>query len=256
MSKRKERSRTPYLNPNFKAGISELTAKLLRSQNLNHTGNKGTAREDGLKDFFSDQLPGKYSIATGEVVDRFGTTSPQLDLMFFDGNKDFCLHSSSVSVLPAEALLASIEVKSTPNATEVRKSVDAAKKLRLLKPLGRELGGTNIGNHNASTVRARYFHGVFAYQSDLKEETWMKNEAARFLGQSHNGDCPIDFVYVLGRGYISLNATRGFPEDNEGNAIGMFFFGILNFLQREGSRRGETPFDRYVKPKKEQWCNP
>ena len=50
-----------------------------------------------------------------------------MDLMFYDRMQNFAFSTDAISVLPAEALLASIEVKSTLSSTELNKSVAAAR---------------------------------------------------------------------------------------------------------------------------------
>lgn len=109
---KKKLPRTPYLNPQFGAAVKDFGLSFLKTQSINHRGSKGTAREGVLGDFFREQLPGRYSVTEGEVVDLHGHTSPQLDLMFYDASVDFPFRTEGADILAAEALLSSIEVKS------------------------------------------------------------------------------------------------------------------------------------------------
>jgi hypothetical protein len=140
----------------------------------------------------------------------------------------------------------SIEVKSKLNANEVQKSCDAARKLRSLRPFKLPLAGNDIGTGNESKNLVRYLHCVFAYESDLVESTWLQSEAKRFLANGADGEHLIDNVYVLNRGLVNLNQNRGRLEDSNGSAITSFYFAILNFIEREGSRRKETPYQEYA----------
>jgi hypothetical protein len=238
------------LNSRFGVAVKEFGIALKKTGSINHQGNKGSAREETLRAFFKERLPTRYAVTEGEVVDLYGCTSPQMDLMFYDQGVDFALNADSTSILPAEALLASVEVKSLINQTEISKSVEAARKLRTLMPFGKPLGGTDVGSPTRKT--ARYYHSVFAYGTDLTSDNWLEKEAKRFLN-SCKDDHLIDAVYVVERGFLNIGHRVGRNEDENGGAITSFYFSILNFIQREASRRKDTPFERYVTPARKAW---
>ncbi len=251
MSKRKL-PRSPFLNSRFSAAVKEFGIALLKSGSITHRGNKGSSREEELRRFFRERLPARYAVVEGEVVDLHGRTSPQLDILFFDQNRNFALIADTSHVLPAEALLASIEVKSTLTKTEVEKSVAAAAKLRMLQPFDRPLAGTNAGTLASKMNIARYFHCIFSYETDLAMENWCKREAERINAVCGNTHL-IDAVYVLNRGLINIPSNIGMLEDQAGGAITNFYFSVLNFIQRESERRADTPFDRYVTHANKSW---
>jgi hypothetical protein len=237
--------RSPFLNRRFAVAVEEFGLALKRTSDITRRGDKGEAREDPLREFFRRRLPTGFAVAKGEVVDLNGGVSPQLDLMFYDRSANFALNAEDTQILPAEALLASIEVKSKLNKAEIDKSVKAARLLRCLEPYGRPLGGADIGNAPQKINIARYYHCVFAYDTDLSDNDWMSKEFERILslgGQDHL----IDAVYVLNRGLLNIPGRRGLSEDAQGGAITNFYFSILNFMQRENNRRRETPYYRYV----------
>jgi hypothetical protein len=242
--------RSPFLNNRFSAAVKEFGIELMKTGSINHPGNRGGAREEVLRTFFRQRLPMRYAVAEGEVIDLYGQTSPQMDLIFYNQGVDFALNSDLTSILPAEALLASIEVKSMLNQAEILKSINAAQKLRMLMPFGKPLGGTNVGS--ATTSQARYYHCVFAYNTDLTPDNWLEKEAKRFL-DSCKKEHLIDAVYVVGRGLLNISHGMGRLEDESGGAITSFYFSILNFIQREARRRGETPYERYVTPATNAW---
>jgi hypothetical protein len=57
-------------------------------------------------------LPGNFEIKSGEAVDCFNNSSPQLVLMIYDKTKTIEFYNSEAAIIPAEAFLISIEVKS------------------------------------------------------------------------------------------------------------------------------------------------
>lgn len=215
---------------------------------------KGGEREQSLTKFFRERLPERFGVTSGEVVDLNGQTGPQLDILIYDRYADFAFNSGNQSILAAEALLASIEIKSRLNSGEVGKCVEAARKLRQLRPYNRELGGRDVGEHQDGKKRARYMHCVFTFDTDLSETKWTTKEVGRF-DQKMGNDHLIDAVYVLGRGLINFSYRKARSEDAAGGAITSFYFTILNFALREADRRQPTPYDRYVTHSVRSWTD-
>ncbi len=237
--------RSPYLNDRFAAAIGHFAADLRASAGTRHTVVKGGEREESLTKFFRERLPARFGVASGEVIDLLGQAGPQLDILIYDRNTDFAFNSGNQSIIAAEALLASIEIKSRLDASEVGKCVDAARKLRMLRPHDRELAGRNIADYGDGIKRARYMHCVFAFDTNLQSGSWSTKEAERFKNKMADNHL-IDAAYVLGRGIINFNFGKARLEDATGGAITSFYFTLLNFVLREADRRVPTPYDRYV----------
>jgi hypothetical protein len=244
--------RSQFLNSRFGAALQEFGIALKKSSAINHPVSKGSSREESLRAFFRERLPTSYAVAEGEVVDLNGRVSPQLDLVFYDQSRNFALIANKIQVLPAEALLASIEVKSVLTKSEIEKSARAVRKLPELQPFGQPLGGTDIGDGPSAARTARYFHCVFAYDTDLSLGNWLNWEAARFSSFCEDEHL-FDSAYVLNRGVINLPGNVAKLEDENGGAITNFYFSILTFLLREEGRRPNTPYDRYVTHETKDW---
>lgn len=237
----------PVFTDAFLATAQELKAGVLRTRNVHHSGTKGAMREDSLATFLKAQLPKIYGVVSGETVDLDNRAGPQLDVLIYDQSRNFPFISNASVVLPAEALLASIEVKSKLNSAGIASSIEAVRRLRSLRPFKKELAGRNVGNAASSEPRARYFHSIFAYETDLSHENWAKKEYLRFIRGQLAQEHTIDVVYVLGRGVINLSERKFVLEDEStAHALCIFYFGILNFLDREGRRRGATPYASYA----------
>src|SRR5205823_9571939 len=117
---------------------------------------------------------------------------------------------------------------------------------RRLRPFKKPLAGRDIGDPKKSKREARYLHCVFAYDTDLVPDTWPKHESDRF-SKGRTKDNDIDIVYVVGRGLIQLNECKYIPEnESTAAALTIFYFSILNFLDRESRRRGITPYSSYA----------
>jgi hypothetical protein len=187
-------------------------------------------------------------VLRGEVLDSLGAHSPQLNVLVFDRIRNFPVHRGSAVILPAEALLASLEIKSTLTLAEIERSLLAAAKLRALRPFKRPLLGP--GRDEASRPdECRYFHAVFAYHSDLAESGWLRAEYARLLDASKRAGVSassIDRLYVAQRGLIHPEPARGVAED-ESNGLGLMnlFAHLLNFIVRENGNRKAAPSGQY-----------
>ena len=125
--------------------------------------------------------------------------------MIYDHIESFALYQGTSCILPAEALLASIEIKSVLTRQELEKCLRAASSLKKLRPFKRRIAPV-LGEGAPADGHARIFHAIFAYDSDLKAEGWMEAELARLteVGMSCNIDVrEIDRLYVANRGMIN-----------------------------------------------------
>ena len=114
-------------------------AKSLKSEydsltsRIEHTGIKGTIREDKLKEYLKKLLPQKYNITSGCIVDANEKQSKQQDFIIYDNfNSPSFIASEKEQVVPIESVYATVEVKSTLTIDELKKSL---KILPMLKKL-------------------------------------------------------------------------------------------------------------------------
>ena len=183
--------------------ILEIAHHYMETGAFQHRQTEGAEREKPVQAFFKNHIPGKFDVVKGEVVDLFEKHSPQLDVMIFNSHNNCAFVSGESCLLPAEALLSSIEVKSTLNKQEIATCLKAAANLRQLKPFGKELSAVRTEGKSAKDELCRYFNAIFAYTSDLSEENWLTNEYSRIISVAEEiGISPnvIDRVYVVNRG--------------------------------------------------------
>jgi len=232
----------------FEGSLKSLGADFLKSHPFQHALTKGEERERTVANFFTERLPKRYSVVRGQVVDVRENWSPQLDAMIFDSSRNFPIVSGSNMLLPAEALLVAIEVKTTLTRGEVQSAYIAANKLKSLRPFGREVAYERKGGEDPEDDRSRYFYALFAYTSDLSEQNWSAQEHGRLKQVSTEEKLPvesIDRVYVAGRGLIMPSQSRALPEA-DGIALMNFYMHIYNFLERENARRPLVPYIDYA----------
>jgi hypothetical protein len=151
-----------------------------------------------------------------------GESNQQFDIVIYDNTVNFPFSHGGISVLPAEAVLATVEVKSALNSGEVTKCNTSSRKLRKLWPFDRDLAESNVSNDKLNKLKlCRYFHCVFAYDTDSTADGWGKKERSR-ITRLADGEHLIDMVYVLSRGILNVPASMFRIEDDCGEAISSF----------------------------------
>jgi hypothetical protein len=160
--------------------------------------------------------------------------------------------------LAAEALLATVEVKSCLSSGEIESIFGKAQKFRDLQPFRRPLARRRTGGKEAGDGE-RIYYCVFAYDSDLTRADWARKEYTRFARISEKLNIPlgaIDQVYVLSRGLFIPDAGRIFDEtEMPGSGLLQYYMHILNFLMRENGRRDDVPYLDYAGRMTKGWQN-
>jgi hypothetical protein len=217
----------------------------------------GETREQGLVRFLSDRLPSKYEVARGEVIDTAGNQSGQTDILIYDGSSAVPLLTkpNGLVLLPAEALLASIEVKSKLSRDEFRKSAKGISRIRDLRPFGSPWGLSRKRGNSANDGLPTFFSTVFAYESSL-EKKWESAEIQRIRDVCHEEAVPtkwIDRVVILSRGVVlpAHGRIAQFPTGKQ--VLGLWYFHLMNFLARESARRAPFPWAMYERGLSPEW---
>jgi hypothetical protein len=217
----------------------------------------GETREQGLARFLSDRLPSKYKVARGEVIDAGGAQSGQTDILIYDGSSTapVLTGANGLVLLPAEALLASIEVKSNLSREELRRSVGGIAKLRKLRPFASPWGLPRRNGDPANDGLPTFFSTVFAYGSTI-EKDWEIAEMQRIRDVCLEKGVPaawIDRVVILPRGVMLPAPGRIAHFSLDQQVLGLWFFHLMNFLARESARRSPFPWELYERGLSPQW---
>lgn len=137
----------------------------LITDRIEHTGIKGTMREDKLKEYLKKLLPQKYEITSGCIVDANEKQSKQQDFIIYDNfNSPSFIASEKEQVVPIESVYATVEVKSTLTIDELKKSLKNIESVHLLEKI-KPMSNSFI----ISKIRAPICM-IFAYTSDTSLE--------------------------------------------------------------------------------------
>lgn len=229
---------------------SDLWAAFERAAVFAQMGDRGSAREQPLARFLAERLPSRFGVAHGEVVDYLGNQSGQVDLMIYDRSTTCPLYREDDGrvLLPAEALLAPVEVKSLLNATEVRLALHGVARLYELRPWGGRWLAERDRGAPADRQQPRLLTSLFSYNTDLAVETWAEHEIGRIRREADVKAIPVEHlsrVAVLNRGLLlPAKGDAARPEDQSG-VLALWFFSVINFLSREVERRRSFPWNEY-----------
>ncbi|MGB3532771.1 MAG: DUF6602 domain-containing protein [Microcoleaceae cyanobacterium] len=251
-------------NMDVKRIFRGISSKLYRdfqeiSSEIHHRGNQGTFREGRLKKFLENgRLPNKFGIGSGEIVGYASNTSKQSDLIIYDQLNGIALiYDEQVQVYPIESVYGVIEVKSCLSKTELIKSLDNIKSVKLLSP--NEPIKKFYSDRLVSYPRPKPFGIIFAY-SLANNSLNSLTENLREWESKHDKSLYPNIVVVLEEGIIYhynknqrifynesiLNATSVFSLEHKTDTL-YHFYSILIDLCSNMSL-GPVTLDRYFKP--------
>lgn len=90
-----------------------------------HKGERGTQQEETLKEFLGRYLPKKYGVGRGEIINSQNQVSRQCDVVIYNAlESPLLLIREGYQLFPVEAVLATIEVKSSFNHRSIAETID------------------------------------------------------------------------------------------------------------------------------------
>lgn len=238
----------------FKAVLSDAEKHLALASNqassFRHRGILGDERAAALMAFLQKHFPPSYGVGKGEAMDFRDRKSGQLDIVIYDRSNSAPVHTGSENLLvPCEALLAVIEVKTTLSQVDLESSYKAAQLVHKLAPFKTPFIGPRADGRAADDKRARCMFSIFAYESNLGQQDWMKKEFGRIVEAAKSCGAPlnvIERVVVLGRGMINPCSSTGkeLADDDQGIFL-EYYLNLVNFLYRERARRKPVDWQVY-----------
>ena len=150
-----------------------------------HPGEKGWLNESHLTKLIARYLPKKFGIGTGFVVSSKSfqeKRGKQLDLIIYDAlNNSPLYQSESFGIFPVEMVYGYIEVKTTLRPDNLGDAFEANREVRALQNDKHYLGG------HVNKLAPRFY--IFAYKSEIVEETLKRNIEDAFLKEPFSPGC-------------------------------------------------------------------
>lgn len=136
---------------------TQLTASLEAARvGFDHNLSKGEAAEAALRKFLRERLPSSVAVTHGQVIDRHGNTSGQLDVILYDALRTPILFTDDEGehqLVPVEGVIAGIEVKTNLKRGELPTIAKSAQKLKTLDR------SAYFDPLNSSITNVVYVHG-------------------------------------------------------------------------------------------------
>ena len=210
----------------------ELLAKLaqVKSYITKHNQTIGVLTEEIVRDFLRKHLPSLVSVEQGFIIDQDGELSKQCDILIYDSQSYAPLYRiNDIVVVPAESVLAVIEVKTTINSTIFHNVIDYFSSFSDLPNARTYLF---IFNSNSIEKIGEYFRS-YEHKGDYKQ---FDHDTFELLPDEITG---INDSYHLKRDYIvtdrdMVGYSSWFYEDSEGtelNALQLFYISIRGVIE-------------------------
>ena len=230
------------LRPRVKSAIEQALAV---KKNIDHPGVKGKIVEILVKDLFLPLLPSDIGVGTGQIIESYkNLCSTEHDVILYDKSiLPPVLFDGTTGLFPIESVLYTIEVKTTLTAQELKKSHEAAKKLREFRFL------PGLKDQNGKEVHGIVAHPVsviFGLSSDLTEGG--KSEAERYK-EIYGDEGPfIAAICVAGKEYWHEKSGSWFYHENpkEYDEVLSFIGGLMNTYKKVAESRGKPSLGYYV----------
>jgi hypothetical protein len=232
----------------LKQAEEQLAHAARAAANFKHKGIRGDERANSLRQFLNDHLPNVFATRKGEAIDFKDTRTGQIDFCVYDSATSSPIQSSAENALiPAEALYAVVEVKSVLTQDELNNCIEAAKRIRTLRPFKTRFCAPPARGEIPTGPRCQYI--IFAYTSNLAETDWAQKEFNRIKNAASAADGSLDLVdqvLVLDRGVIRPKSAEAVMRDEDKGIFLEFYLHLMNFLTREKRRRPEIDWTAYT----------
>ena len=189
--------------------IMNLRLQIIRKSHQ-HSGNKGANAEQIVRDLLREYLPPSYRIGHGEVIDRKGGISREIDVVITNEYHPFLNDLAYPSVFICEGVASAGEVKTVLTTEGLENSLDGALAFKSLE-FWLQQGTTAFTNHEDTGrfIKSRpYF--LFAFESQLslkaikeKVDSW---STANSVPLNHQ----LDAVFLLSEGaLVNIGTGQG-----------------------------------------------
>ncbi|UWQ55965.1 DUF6602 domain-containing protein [Leisingera caerulea] len=208
----------------FSSHFDAIRARLLAEGQIanafQHNTNKGNIREVFAKEMLNNSTPQFCSVGSGEIIHRHMQDDEernQIDVILYNNRFPKLTGAGGVDLFFVETVSSFIEVKSTLSKADIRQAAKASKRIKSYP-----YAPPQRFNPTGMVKTPRPFSFLFAYGAQVSNidtvAEWMKDIAAEddynldALIETHPSkrrhfpNLFLDGVFVLGKGYVTLDA--------------------------------------------------
>jgi len=129
-----------------------------------HAGELGSAREQVVREFLTQQLPSRFGVSSGFVFDVHGHVSKQMDVVVFDRQECPVFEAAGgKKFFPCEGVVSVGQIKST--ITSKNQYEAALENLHSAKALDRSSGGESLSLASGESLdpKSNHLHQIFSF---------------------------------------------------------------------------------------------
>lgn len=156
---------------------------------IQHNLEDGKYREYLVKRILSKIVPSKYEITNGFVIDSDNNKSDEMDIIIYDKSYVPPFFDETYTVVPIEAVIAIIQIKTTLTWSELKSSIDNLNSIDKLKA---KIGGKIVSASNASIVEEKRFVAPYKIIVSYKSDIAKNHDFTEEMENKH-----LDMIYIV-----------------------------------------------------------
>jgi hypothetical protein len=207
------RKPTSIREDSYVGACRSILAHAKAEQGISHPGMRGTAIETLIIEFINQYLPQRFGATSGLVIGADGSVSSQTDVIIYEKEQTSRIPTTS-AVIPAEAVVGTIEVKTKLRSADIHKAIKDCARLKSLPQ-----GAPNLCKLHPETKSLKSHSITMPW---LKQSTILSlwsdislDRMAQYWHQHYTDvrfGYQIDSILCLDRGHICLACSH--PGDN------------------------------------------
>ncbi|GAA4160932.1 hypothetical protein GCM10022286_17740 [Gryllotalpicola daejeonensis] len=192
----------------FDAEETRLRAALQQARSdFDHRGVRGDVLENAVRAFLRGHLPRRLDVGTGEVIDRYGTRSPQLDVIIANEDQPLVYGVEEPGLYLAEGVSAIGEVKTRLDGEalgDILRKGAQLRQMRMTPNVGDQVQHSNPSDIARFVMSFPFF--AIAMESSLSLDTIQQRLTSEPLVPSSDGSgtqlSKLDALFVLDKGVL------------------------------------------------------
>lgn len=243
-----------FLSDHLAAKVKYAIESSKKFGDLEHSGTKGRLRELVITELIQPLLPNGVNATTGILIDSKGNQSKQVDIIIYSSDiLPPIVQSAEQSLIPVDAALQVIEVKSQLNKAEMKTSIENAESVKSLYTLiaGEPLPppfNHMIKDKLTGPVRVSPICSIFAFGSDLKKKTeWERYVEIKDDLEERRNRVIVNDICVVGSGYWNqVEKVLAIKASENYNEVLIMLVTLVNSIPFWKELRGTPQFGHYL----------
>jgi hypothetical protein len=240
----------PFFRNSLLISIRGALAEAKVASEMDHLYLRGKLREIAVSGFIKPWLTSKFATGSGKIADCNGKLSNEIDVLIYanDVVPAVIYSDDGFGLYPCESCLATIEVKSKLNATELKSALESSV---LISQHHMEFQSGKLNEAGTQTIPHGFIETarcLFAFSSDLTNQTELDRYKEYADPLNHKR---LDVICVVGAGcwvYKRLdngeNQWELFPANDDFDEVIAFCSILSSSLVGIYRDRGSPPLNR------------